>query len=147
MTRTAMKFVATAAVLGSLALGAPTGDARLTRDELPKACRANGGEEVFVLACDPDGRADHIHLRPGARAAGPSGAAGVARLGSDEPLQAGETVSLRWSHPSARAVLSVLAMAPERPRRVVLDLRNGPRASTSPRGPTAASRSRRPPAR
>jgi hypothetical protein len=121
-----MKFVATAAVAVSLALGAPAGDARLTRSELPKSCRANGGEEAFVLACDPDGRADQIHLRLGAREARPSGAAGVARLRSDEPLQAGESVSLRWRHPSARAVLSVMAAAPERSRRVILDLRGRP---------------------
>ena len=44
-----MKFVATAAVAASLVLGAPAGDARLTRSELPKPCRANGGEEAFVL--------------------------------------------------------------------------------------------------
>jgi hypothetical protein len=121
-----MKFVATAAVLATLALGAPAGEARLTRAELPKPCRVNGGEEVFVLACDPDGRADQIHLRLDGREAAPTEEAGVARLRSDEPLQAGETVSLRWRHPSAHAVLSVRATAPERPRRVILDLRGRP---------------------
>ena len=55
----------------------------------------------------------------------PSGR-GIARLASAEPLQPGETVSLRWRHPSADAVLSVTAMAPQRPRRVILDLRARP---------------------
>jgi hypothetical protein len=122
-----MKFVATAAVLATLTLGAPAGEARLTRSELPKPCRFNGGEEVFVLACDPDGRADRIHLSLGsARQAAPTEEPGVARLRSDEPLQAGETISLRWRHPSAHAVLSVMAAAPDRSRRVILDLRGRP---------------------
>jgi hypothetical protein len=121
-----MKFVATAAVLATLTLGAPAGEARLTRAELPKPCRVDGGDEVFVLACDPDRRADQIHLRVGATEATPTEEPGVGRLRSDEPLQAGETVSLRWRHPSAHAVLSVRAMAPDRPRRVILDLRRRP---------------------
>ena len=124
--RTTMKFVATAAVLATLALGAPAGEARLTRAELPKPCRVDGGDEVFVLACDPDRRADQIHLRVGAAEATPTEEPGVGRLRSDEPLQPGETVSLRWRHPSAHAVLSVRAMAPDRPRRVILDLRGRP---------------------
>lgn len=103
-------------------LSAPASAAPPTRAELPKPCREWGGADVLALACDPGGRAAEIHLRLGAERAGASGERGIARLGSDEPLQAGETVSLRWRHPSARAVLSLTAMAAERPRQVVLDL-------------------------
>jgi hypothetical protein len=120
-----MKLVATAAVLATLTLAGPAGAAPPTRPDLPNACREAGGEYVVALACDPDGRAAGIDLRLGGLRAR-ARQSGHARLASAEPLQPGETVSLRWSHPSARAVLSVMAMAPERPRRVVLDLRARP---------------------
>jgi hypothetical protein len=126
MIRTAMKFVATAGVLASLALAAPAGAAPLTRPELPAACRDAGGEYVVALACDPEGRAAQTHLRLGPAKGRHSYGRGIARLGGAEPLQPGETVSLRWRRPSARAVLSVTAMAPERPRTVILDLRSRP---------------------
>jgi hypothetical protein len=125
-TRSAMRFVATAAVLATLAPAAPAGAAPPTRPDLPNACREAGGEYVVALACDPDGRAARIDLRLGGLRADRIGESGRARLASAEPLQPSETVSLRWSHPSARAVLSVTAMAPDRPRRIVLDLRARP---------------------
>ena len=85
-------------------------------------------------------------LRPGAprradppaprRRGRPTTRPGAASRGSRarEPLQPGETVSLRWRHPSARAVLSVTAMAPaaSAPRR----------SSTCARGPTQRRRDR-----
>jgi hypothetical protein len=121
-----MRFVATAGVLASLTLATPAGATPLTRPELPAACRDAGGEYVVALACDPGGRAAQTHLRLGAAEGRHSYGRGIARLDSAEPLQPGETVSLRWRHPSARAVLSVTAMAPDRPRRVVFDLRSRP---------------------
>jgi hypothetical protein len=126
MIRTVMKSAATAGVLACLALAAPAGAAPLTRHELPAECRDAGGEYVVALACDPEGRAAQTHLRLGAAEGRHSYGRGIARLGGAEPLQPGETVSLRWRHPSARAVLSVTAMAPERPRTVILDLRSRP---------------------
>jgi hypothetical protein len=125
-TRSAMKLVTTTAVLATLALAAPAGAAPPTRPDLPNACREAGGEYVVALACDPEGRAAGIDLRLGGLRAERVGEARRARLASAEPLQPGETVSLRWSHPSPRAVLSVTAMAPDRPRRVVLDLHARP---------------------
>jgi hypothetical protein len=121
-----MNFVVTAGVLASLALAAPAGAAPLTRPELPAECRDAGGEYVVALACDPEGRAAQTQLRLGAEEGRHSYGRGIARLGSAEPLQPGETVSLRWHSPSPRAVLSVTAMAPERPRTVILDLRSRP---------------------
>ncbi len=121
-----MKFVATAGMLASLALPAPAGALPLTRPELPAACRDAGGEYVVALACDPEGRAAQIHLRLGGAEGRHSYGCGIARLDSAEPLQPGETISLRWRRPAARAVLSVTAMAPERPRTVILDLRSRP---------------------
>jgi hypothetical protein len=126
MISTAMKFVATVGVLASLALAAPAGAAPLTRHELPAECRDAGGEYVVALACDPERRAAQTHLRLGAAEGRHSYGRGIARLAGAEPLQPGETVSLRWLHPSARAVLSVTAMAPEHPRTVILDLRSRP---------------------
>src|SRR3954463_8490913 len=117
--------VVTGAV-ASLALAAPAGAAPLTRADLPGACREAGGEYVVALACDPAHRAAQTHLRLGAAEGDHPSGRGIARLASAEPLQPGETVSLRWRHPSARAVLSVTAMAPRRPRRVILDLRARP---------------------
>jgi hypothetical protein len=95
-----------AVAVASLVLSAPAAAAPPTRAELPKPCREWGGADVLALACDPGGRAAEIHLRLGAEQAGASGERGIARLSSDEPLQAGETVSLRWRHPSARACRS-----------------------------------------
>jgi hypothetical protein len=110
----------------SLALAAPAGAAPLTRTDLPGACREAGGEYVVALACDPAHRAAQTTLRlGGAQGDHPSGR-GIARLEGAEPLQPGETVSLRWRRPSADAVLSVTAMGPQRPRRVILDLRARP---------------------
>src|SRR4051812_23364226 len=117
--------VVTGAV-ASLALAAPAGAAPLTRADLPGACREAGGEYVVALACDPAHRAAQTHLRLGAAEGDHPSGRGIARLASAEPLQPGETVSLRWRHPSARAVLSVTAMGPRRPRRVILDLRARP---------------------
>ena len=126
MIRSAMKFVATAGVLASLVLAAPAWALPLTRPDLPAACRDAGGEYVVALACDPEGRAAQIHLSLGAAEGRHSYGRGIARLDSAEPLQPGETISLRWQRPSAGAVLSVTAMAPERPRTVILDLRSRP---------------------
>jgi hypothetical protein len=112
--------------LVSLALAAPAGAAPLRRADLPEACREAGGEYVVALACDPAHRAAQTHLRLGAAGGDHPSGRGIARLASAEPLQPGETVSLRWRHPSADAVLSVTAMAPQRPRRVILDLRARP---------------------
>src|SRR3954465_9959038 len=117
--------VVTGAV-ASLALAAPAGAAPLTRADLPGACRGAGGEYVVALACDPAHRAAQTHLRLGAAEGDHPSGRGIARLASAEPLQPGETVSLGWRHPSARAVLSVMAMGPQRPRRVILDLRARP---------------------
>src|SRR3954447_20582085 len=109
-----------------LALAPPAGAAPLTRPQLPAECRDAGGDDVVALACDPAHRATQTHLRLGAAEGRHSYGAGIARLAGAEPLQAGETVSLRWRHPSAHAVLSVTAMAPQRPRRVILNLRARP---------------------
>src|SRR3954468_5064316 len=117
--------VVTGAV-ASLALAAPAGAAPLTRADLPGACREAGGEYVVALACDPAHRAAQTHLRLGAAEGDHPSGRGIARLASAEPLQPGETVSLGWRHPSARAVLSVMAMGPQRPRRVILALRARP---------------------
>jgi hypothetical protein len=55
-----------------------------------------------------------------------TGEHGVARVFGTEPLQAGETLTLRWRQPSPRGALSLQAAAPQGPRRVVLDLRARP---------------------
>ena len=82
MIRTAMKFVATAGILASLALAAPAGALPLTRSELPAPCRDAGGEYVVALACDPEGRAAQIHLRLGPAEGRHSYGRGIARLDS-----------------------------------------------------------------
>jgi hypothetical protein len=115
-----------AAALVSLALAAPAGAAPLTRPELPSACREWGGEDTVALACDPGKRAAGIDLRLGAAEPDLSRERGIAQLSGREPLQAGETLTLTWSHPSSHAVLAVTVATPERPREVVLDLRARP---------------------
>jgi hypothetical protein len=121
-----MKFVAMAAVLATLTLGAPAGAAPLTRPSVPGFCREWDGERVVAMACDPDREARAIRLDLGAAHAAPTHELGVGQLDGAEPLQPGETLTLTWSHPSSHAVLAVMVAAPEGPREIVLDLRSRP---------------------
>lgn len=116
--------VAAVAAVASLALAAPAGAEPLTRVAVPSSCQHWDGDGVLALACDPTRGAAPVRVHLG-RETG-SGEHGVARVFGTEPLQAGETLTLRWRHPSARAVLSLQVAAPEGPRRVVLDLRARP---------------------
>ena len=70
----------------------------LTRAESARACRVTAATYVFALACDPDERAAQIHLRLGAGEAATDETRHRAARGT-EPLQPGETVSLRWQPP------------------------------------------------
>lgn len=119
-----LRPVLAAAAVASLSLGAPAAAAPVTRTALPSSCQHWDGDGVLALACDPTRRAAAVRVRLG-RETG-AGEHGVARVFATEPLQAGETLTLRWRHPSARGALSVQAAAPEGPRRVVLDLRARP---------------------
>jgi hypothetical protein len=116
----------TAAAVAALALSAPAGAAPLTRPGVPRFCREWDGDRVVALACDPDRKARAIRLDLGAEHAAPTHELGVGQFDGAEPLQAGETLTLSWSHPSSRAVLAVMVAGPEGPREVVLDLRARP---------------------
>jgi hypothetical protein len=119
------RAVATAIALAATApAAAPAAPA--TRPGLPGLCRDWGGDRVVALACDPASKARAIDLRLGGRRAAPTHTLGVGRVAGAEPLQAGETVTLRWRHPSSRAVLAVWATGPRGTRMVVLDLRARP---------------------
>jgi hypothetical protein len=111
------------ALVVSLVLAAPAAAAPLTRPSLPGFCRGWDGDRVVALACDPDRKARAIRLDLGAEHAAPTHELGVGQFDGAEPLQAGETLTLSWSHPSSRAVLAVMVAGPEGPRTVVLDLR------------------------
>jgi hypothetical protein len=115
-----------AGLVVSLALAAPAGAAPLTRPTVPGFCRDWDGDRVVALACDPDRKARAIRLDLGAEHAEPTYELGVGRFKGAEPLQAGETLTLSWTHPSSRAVLAIMVAGPERPREVVLDLRARP---------------------
>jgi hypothetical protein len=93
---------------------------------LPAGCREWSGDRVVALACDPQGEARSIRLELGATRARPTHALGIGQIAGAEPLQPGERLSLRWSHPSTRAVLALSAVAPEGPRLVVVGLRGRP---------------------
>jgi hypothetical protein len=116
----------TAAALAALALAAPAAAAPLTRPSVPGFCRGWDGDRVVALACDPDRKARAIRLDLGAEHAAPTHELGVGQFDGAEPLQPGETLTLTWSHASARAVLAVKVAASEGPREVVLDLRARP---------------------
>jgi len=116
----------TAAAVAALALSAPAGAAPLTRPGVPGFCREWDGDRVVALACDPDRKARAIRLDLGAEHAAPTHELGVGQFDGAEPLQAGETLTLSWTHPSSRAVLAVMVAGPEGPREVVLDLRARP---------------------
>lgn len=116
----------TTAALAALALAAPAGAAPLTRPSVPGFCRGWDGDRVVALACDPDRKARAIRLDLGAEHAASTHELGVGQFDGAEPLQPGETLTLTWSHPSARAVLAVKVAASEGPREVVLDLRARP---------------------
>jgi hypothetical protein len=109
-----------------LLVGAPAATQPVTRPALPSECRGWGGERTLALACDPKREARSIRLSLGAQRGRPTDELGIGQLAGVEPLQPGETLSLRWSHPSARAVLAVSAVAPKGPRLVILDLRARP---------------------
>src|SRR6266545_4606051 len=95
----------TAAALAALALAAPAAAAPLTRPSVPGFCRGWDGDRVVALACDPDRKARAIRLDLGAEHAAPTHELGVGQFDGAEPLQPGETLTLTWSHASARAVL------------------------------------------
>jgi hypothetical protein len=114
------------ATVASLAAAAPAAASPATRPGLPGVCRDWGGDRVVALACDPESKARLIDLRLDGRRATSTHTPGVGRFAGAEPLQAGETVTLRWSHPSSRAILAVWATAPQGTRMVVLDLRARP---------------------
>src|SRR5690349_10100751 len=114
------------ATVASLAAAAPAAASPATRPGLPGVCRDWGGDRVVALACDPESKARLIDLRLDGRRATSTHTLGVGRFAGAEPLQAGETVTLRWSHPSSRAILAVWATAPQGTRMVVLDLRARP---------------------
>jgi hypothetical protein len=119
-------LVAAALASLALALGGPAAAAPLTRPGVPGFCREWDGDRVVALACDPDREARSIRLDLGAEHAAPTHELGVGQFDGAEPLQAGETLTLTWSHPSSHAVLEVTVAAPEGPRDVVLDLRARP---------------------
>ena len=97
-----------------------------TLPALPSECRGWGGDRVVALACDPKREARAIGLTLGAQRGRKAHELGIGQLVGAEPLQAGETLSLRWSHPSSSAVLALSAAAPDGPRLVVLGLRGRP---------------------
>jgi hypothetical protein len=121
-----MPLALLAALVVSLALAAPAGAAPLTRASVPDFCREWDSDRVIALACDPARKARSIRLDLGAEHAAPTHELGVGQFDGAEPLQAGETLTLSWSHPSSRAVLAVMVAGPEGPREVVLDLRARP---------------------
>ena len=110
------------AAAAALLASAPAAAAPATRPALPASCRDWGGDRVVALACDPGRDARQIELRLGAQRSRRSPQLGIGQLIGAEPLQPGETLSLRWLHPSARAVLAVSAASAQGPRLVVLDL-------------------------
>jgi hypothetical protein len=115
-----------AAAAASLFAGAPAAAPTATRRALPDFCRDWGGDRVVALACDPGEKARQISVSVGALRAQATHTLGIAQLAGAEPLQPGETLSLRWQHPSSQAVLAVWAAAPQGTRMVVLDMRDRP---------------------
>jgi hypothetical protein len=93
---------------------------------LPAGCRDWAGDRVVALACDPQHEARSIRLELGATRGRATHTLGIGQVAGAEPLQPGETVTVRWSHPSARAVVAVSAAAPDGPRLVVVGLRGRP---------------------
>lgn len=118
--------VALAAAAASLVATAPAAAPTATRRALPDFCRDWGGDRVVALACDPGREARGIDLRVGGQRAQPTHELGIGQFDGAEPLQAGETVTLRWKHPSSHAVFAVWAAAPQGTRMVVLDLHGRP---------------------
>ncbi len=112
------------AAVASLGLGGAAAAPPVTRAALPVACQRWDGGGVLAMACDPSRSARGIRLHLGRETA--TGGRGLARVFGGEPLQAGETLTLRWRAPSSRAVLLVRAGSPSGPRTVVLDLRGRP---------------------
>jgi hypothetical protein len=114
------------AAAASLAAAAPAAAQPVTRPALPGFCRDWGGDRVVALACDPGREARQIDLRLGTARARATHTLGVGQFDGAEPLQPGETVTLRWTHPSPRAVLAVWSASVQGPHMVVLDLRSRP---------------------
>jgi hypothetical protein len=98
----------------------------ITRTALPSGCREWAGDRVVALACDPKHEARAIRLELGATRGRPTHTLGIGQIAGAEPLQPGERVTLRWSHPSSRAVLALSTVAPDGPRLVVVALRGRP---------------------
>src|SRR5258705_10662807 len=122
MLRAVLGGAVAAVVLSAPALAAP-----LTRPALPSFCREWGGEDTIALACDPDKRATQIGLRLGAIAAEASHERGIAKLAGREPLLAGETLTLTWSHPPPPAGFAVTGAAPPGPAAAASHLPPRPR--------------------
>jgi hypothetical protein len=80
----------------SLAVVAPAAAQPITRPALPGFCRDWGGDRVVALACDAGREARQIDLRLGMRRARATHTLGVGQFEGAEPLQPGETVTLRW---------------------------------------------------
>jgi hypothetical protein len=116
--------LAAAGAAASLGPGGPAAAPPVTRTALPAACVRWDGGGVMAMACDPDFKARGIRLHLGRETA--TGEHGLARVFGGEPLQPGETVTLRWRGASKGAVLVLKAGAPEGPRRVIVDLRTRP---------------------
>jgi hypothetical protein len=132
--------VAAGVLAASLVAGSPAQAPAVTRPALPSACRGFGGDRVVAVACDPRRAARAIDLRIDGRPAAPTHELSIARFAGAEPLQAGETLTLRWKHPSAHAVLAVSAAGPRQTRMVVLDLRARPASVTVAAQPGGALR-------
>jgi hypothetical protein len=102
----------------TLAFAAPAAAGELTSRTMPRACDQNF-DQVIAFACDPAGAAGTPLLTLGSRTA-------RGELRSAEALQPGETVTLTWSHPSARAVMYLdVASEDVGTHGVILNLRQG----------------------
>src|SRR6266511_5712071 len=115
-----------ATAFGTVLAAAPAAAQPVTPPRTPGFCRQWLSDRMVAVACDPGKEARHIELRLGAVRSGASPKPGVGLLRGVEPLQPGETLRLRWRHPSSRAVLMVTAAAPRGPHTVVVDLRARP---------------------
>jgi hypothetical protein len=119
-----------AAVVCATLLAAPVANAAAaqapTLRSLPHACeRINYGISLATV-CDPEGRAADIRLAVG-KYRGHRFGRGLASLDSYEALQPGETLTVRWRHPSRRTVLVVRAFGIEYAPWVTLDMHAQPR--------------------
>lgn len=101
-------------LLLTLLVAAPASAGELTSRSLPRGC-IQDTDAVVAFACDPERQAGAPLLALGAKTG--------RRLEGAEPLQPGETLTLTWSHPSARAVLYVFVASPIGTRGAVINLR------------------------